>query len=558
MAKKQDPKANMDALKAQQQRTDQLVTKHEKLLDLYVKQGKSQDEINKKAKTLENAYVRLARIQGTILKTEQAITKEEDGQTKSLLKRVASSASILAITQKMKDAIGSISATQRDTANHMSVTLNYAAKLNKQIASELVGARMVDTTRGQILETMHEMDDAFKSSSLYNAKMAMDLSVVANKLNISRAEAAKLTAGMQLIDGASSEAANNTLLLAKNFADAKGVKFGAVMKDVSAQGKAFANFSGMSLKNMIRTAVETRKMGFELSDAMSVANKLLDIEGSIESQMKFNVLTGKEANFDRARALVIEGDMSGALAEVRDQVGDISKLNILEIQALEQSTGLTREKLMASQTIAETASTNLDLEKAAGEALDTNSKSQADLTASGLLATTAAEANENAQTNIKESLGAQVADQKKLKAVLLGIQIVQGALAAIETIRAIAAVTSMSAATLGIGAVAIAGGIALAAGAMTSATSTAKSSMKDGMIGPDGGMIVSGQKGSIQLDKDDSIIAGTNLGGGGGSSAIAEKLDKMIYLLSQQRTLNVSGTQLAEVMDLESIPVGMG
>ena len=132
MAKKQDPKANMDALKAQQQRTDQLVTKHEKLLDLYVKQGKSQDEINKKAKTLENAYVRLARIQGTILKTEQAITKEEDGQTKSLLKRVASSASILAITQKMKDAIGSISATQRDTANHMSVTLNYAAKLKKK------------------------------------------------------------------------------------------------------------------------------------------------------------------------------------------------------------------------------------------------------------------------------------------------------------------------------------------------------------------------------------------------------------------------------------------
>jgi len=560
MAKKEDPKANLDAMKAQQQRTDMLVKKHEKLLDLYVKQGKSQEEINKKAKTLENAYVRQSRIQGNILKTEQAITKEGDAQEKSLLRRIAKSSSILAVTSKMKDAIASISATQRDTANHMNVTLNYAAKLNKKIAKELVDAKMVDTTRGQILETMHEMDDVFKSSSLYNAKMAMDLSVTANKLNISRAEAAKLSAGMQLIDGASAETANNTLLLSKNLADAKGVKFGAVMKDVAAQGKAFTNFSGMSLKNMIRTAVETRKMGFELSDAMNVANKLLDIEGSIESQMKFNVLTGKEANFDKARALMLENDMAGALDEVRKQVGDISNLNMLELQSLEEATGLTRDKLMSSTALAETAANNVEAENAAADALERGDAVLAEQVQKKLDATTADEANANAQTNIKESLGAQLANQKQLKAVLLGIQIVQGALAAIETVRAIAAVTSMSAATLGIGAVAIAGGIALAAGAMTSATSEAKSSAKidDGMIGPDGGLMVSGRKGSIQLNKDDSVIAGTNLGGGGGSSVVAQKLDMVIELLKQQRVLNVSGTQLAEVMDLESIPVGMG
>jgi hypothetical protein len=45
---------------------------------------------------------------------------------------------------------------------------------------------------------------------------------------------------------------------------------------------------------------------------------------------------------------------------------------------------------------------------------------------------------------------------------------------------------------------------------MSKAKSTT-SSMQDGMIGPGGEMVVSGPKGSIQLDKDDSIIAGTNL-----------------------------------------------
>jgi hypothetical protein len=38
--------------------------------------------------------------------------------------------------------------------------------------------------------------------------------------------------------------------------------------------------------------------------------------------------------------------------------------------------------------------------------------------------------------------------------------------------------------------------------------------VEDGVIDPQGGLLVSGKKGSIQLHKDDSIIAGTDLGGG--------------------------------------------
>ena len=75
---------------------------------------------------------------------------------------------------------------------------------------------------------------------------------------------------------------------------------------------------------------------------------------------------------------------------------------------------------------------------------------------------------------------------------------------------AIAAISSASAATLGIGAIAIIGGIAAAVAAMNSARSSS-TSVKDGMIAPDGGLMVSGPKGTYSLDKNDSVIAGTNL-----------------------------------------------
>ena len=36
--------------------------------------------------------------------------------------------------------------------------------------------------------------------------------------------------------------------------------------------------------------------------------------------------------------------------------------------------------------------------------------------------------------------------------------------------------------------------------------------IQDGQIAPDGGLVVSGQKGTYQLDKNDTVIAGTDLG----------------------------------------------
>ena len=77
--------------------------------------------------------------------------------------------------------------------------------------------------------------------------------------------------------------------------------------------------------------------------------------------------------------------------------------------------------------------------------------------------------------------------------------------------------------------------------------------MKDGVIGPDGGMLVSGPKGSIQLDKQDSIIAGTNLGGGGGggSPQAQQNSDEMIALLREISNKNT-------VIEMGGNEVGQG
>jgi len=89
------------------------------------------------------------------------------------------------------------------------------------------------------------------------------------------------------------------------------------------------------------------------------------------------------------------------------------------------------------------------------------------------------------------------------------------AAAAAQISAAVAAVTGASAMTLG-----IAAGIALAAGGAAYYMLSANNKVQDAQIAPDGGLVVSGAKGTYQLDKNDSVIAGTSLGGkvNGGSS----------------------------------------
>jgi hypothetical protein len=86
---------------------------------------------------------------------------------------------------------------------------------------------------------------------------------------------------------------------------------------------------------------------------------------------------------------------------------------------------------------------------------------------------------------------------------------------------AAAATATAEATTVGLATPAIIGGIALVMGAVMGAVGTAMA-MKDGVIDPKKGPIVSGEFGTVQLNPNDQIVAGTDLAGtkkpkGGGS-----------------------------------------
>ena len=86
--------------------------------------------------------------------------------------------------------------------------------------------------------------------------------------------------------------------------------------------------------------------------------------------------------------------------------------------------------------------------------------------------------------------------------------------------------------------------LSIAAGLAAVGVISRLTSMDDGVIGPGGETMVSGPKGSIKLNDQDSMIVGTNLGGGSGGRGVdTSKLE------SKQNETNSKLERVAAVLE---------
>jgi len=346
-----------------------------------------------------------------------------------------------------------------------------------------------------------------------------------------------------------------------------------------------------------KAVIQTQKLGVSLEQAKNISSQLLDFESSIENELSAELLTGKNLNLERARGLALNGDSAAAVEEMAKQVGtaaDFTKMNVIQQESLAKAVGMSADELANSlitqENLAKLGSeTKKQLEEKAA-ALRAEGKIDE---ANKLLAAAgdeeqaqAALERVDAQTTFNQSIEtlksmlssivegpaadfvawfgdaekgadrlkglfesikttisivagiiagrmvfglatsvgsmiAQVALSKKLKAAAQEQAVAEGIVTALK-------VTGAEASTLGAATPLILGGLAAVMAGIG-----AYSMMNDGVISPTGGMIVSGPEGSIQLNKKDSIIAGTNLFG--------DKKKTNDSTTSEKGTINVGG-----------------
>ena len=111
-------------------------------------------------------------------------------------------------------------------------------------------------------------------------------------------------------------------------------------------------------KALAEAVVQAKKFGTTLEQVDKTGESLLNFETSIENELKAELITGKQLNFERARAAALTGDQATLMQEVASQAGSLeefSSMNVIAQNSLAEAFGKSREEmaemLMKQETI---------------------------------------------------------------------------------------------------------------------------------------------------------------------------------------------------------------
>jgi len=327
-----------------------------------------------------------------------------------------------------------------------------------------------------------------------------------------------------------------------------------ILKDITNISNAIAITFGGNPEKLAAAATEARKLGLTLEQIDKTAESLLNFESSINSEISAELMTGQQLNLEKARLLALNNDLAGLTKEIGNNeavISGFSKGNRIQQQAIADAIGLSKDELSkmiftqqlqnglteeaaaAASGVALEDMKRLSVQDSINKSIEKMGEALAgplELVASLLSHTTSIKILFTAIAGIA---GGKLARSLALNITSMGLFGKKAREAAIAQIAGASAAAGQSAA-----AVPVVGWIT-ALGAIASVGAAAYSMFKgDDVISPGyGDRTLLTPKGSIALNNEDTVIAGTNLGGGKKSSPNQQPQQDLSPLLNELKAL---------------------
>jgi len=437
------------------------------------------------------------------------------------------------------------------------------------------------------IEATNQLNEGLGTATLFTEKQLADQVVLTKQMGL-EAETATKIQQLSLLQGKSAEKITNEIGdQVVKFRQENGIalNFKKVMTEVTKVSGALSANLGNDPKRIAAAVMQAQKLGITLEQSRKISESLLDFESSIQNELEAELLTGKSLNFERARALALQGKTTEAAADLLNQVGGLAefqKLNIIQQNSIAKAVGMTADEMADAYKQQELLKGTAFSTKAAFEEQARIAAKQGKL--DEFMASVKQAANGEELVAQAAQIGAQekfqaaieklketfteiaggpmlhmvekfanfISDAENLKSIfsaiekiintiviLIGVKmaaglakaVIQLGIAAVEAgIMGAGAATAASAVTFGLGAIAIIAALSSIMGAFNSVTTDIESKkVQDGVISPSGGLLISGPKGSFISDPSDKLLLSPDadklVGGGGGGGITKADLD---------------------------------
>jgi hypothetical protein len=459
--------------------------------------------------------------------------------------------------------------TQTDAAQQLGLSVEQVKEIGnntKAVYGNFTSSTFATST---LLKGLQELNAELGTSLDFSAQEVTQFTELTKTIGLSVTEATKLFA-LGKLNNQTLKQTEQTIVAGTVAANRQyGVQVSAkeVFKDISKLSAGILVKFQENPEAIAKAVVQAKALGTSLEQVDKIGDSLLNFESSIQNELEAQLVTGRQINLDKAREYALNNDSVGLMNELAKITGDLggyNKLNRIQQESIAKAVGLSRDEV--SQMLidqAKFAALGDTANKSAAEQLKYAQEHNITLDQSimkSLEQQAMTDKLDESFTAVKENLAAIVDGPlggfaKMLVDILnssLGIgaiitTMIGGGIAKIimalpaliegftvlkETALGQAIASAWAAAmenpltSLTFGAAGLALGAALV-GAIISSMSSA-TSVKDAAIDSNGGLMISGPKGSFITDPADQIIAApgaANLLGGGGGGITASQLD---------------------------------
>lgn len=442
---------------------------------------------------------------------------------------------------KIYSVLTGVSKQTTELGKSMSLSAEQALEFRKELSVAAQASGEITANTRSLAEAQGQLAKAFGAARGFTMEQLSDQTKLTRAVGMQVESAGKLQKLAALNNETADEAFQNIVKANTAFGNQTGIVFDnrEILEDVANASAEFAANLDNNPTAIGKAVVEMRRFGLNLENAVSMSKSLLDFESSIEAELEAELLTGKELNFERARALALQGKFAESAAEVASQVGtlaDFQNMNVIAQESLANAAGLTVEELANSLMIQENLAKlggeeqkrvqeQINTLRAQGKVEEANALARAatsDEEAIAALERLDAQEQMNqamekmsvAMGDIFQSLEPIVSGFASMlekiansKGAMTALKVTAGALALTLGIMAVKAMMAASALTLGLAAIGIIGGVTAMGIALTSEENKVKGSIKDGVIGPDGDIISTDPADFILATKDPEKLA---------------------------------------------------
>ena len=343
------------------------------------KQIKEVADLTKKINAGEIDVVKSKRMQNDLekklLRARKASSKEAIQTQIDLLKNMDDAAAAQARMNKLKEAGGKLDEAFGGFAKQLqgfllnpltaALALLVAFNTTQESIAKQFGAIGVTEFRDDIASSQQEFTRLGFSAEDANKS----ISDLANNFGLSVTEASKLSeiaadtaaaTGLNVdntssflgllteTQGLTADQASNLIKSTQSLATANDVAPDKVLEDVAGNTEQFARFAKDGGENVLRAAIQARKLGINLDTVAKTAEGLLNFQDSLTKEIEASTLIGRQLNLQKARELALAGDLEGVQSEILKQVGseaEFNEMNAIQRQALADAVGLQTNEL---------------------------------------------------------------------------------------------------------------------------------------------------------------------------------------------------------------------